>query len=209
MPEKPLYQQAIEVYKLQKTLTAYGVENDYTFLKWYHNLSSRDQQVLHESTQIVARFAKELTETLSEFFQTSGVLQIVFDKFFPGDLLSKLNINLSNHAVELPNESDDYAASSEIIPDDTEFDQERKNLLEQSLEMYLRQQVSGITSFSKWHSSLGTDDKRILIESLQSALALTDDITRTFSDVVYNFVQSTKEEVESKLLPIQELCKQE
>jgi len=209
MLEKPLYQQAVEVYQLQKTVAAYGVENDDIFLKWYHNLSSQDQYVLHESVRIVAKFAEELTETLSEVLQTSKLLQKMFDKFFPSTLLSELNIDLPDRAVEVPNKIDDYATISIEIPDDdTEFDQEGKNLLEQSLEIHLRQQLSSTISFNKWLGSLSTNDKRILTESLQSVLVATDDIARNFSDVVHNLVQLTKETVEKKILPIQELCEQ-
>ena len=211
MLAKPLYQQAVEVYQLQKALIAYGVENDHIFPKWYHNLSVRDQRVLHESAHIVARFAEELTKGLSEVLQTSELLQKVLDKFFPSTLLSELNIDLPDCAElpEVPNKNDDYATISIEIPDDdAELDQEGKNLLEQSLEIHLRQQLSGTIPFNEWLGSLSTDDKRILQESLKSALAITDDIMRSFSDVVHNIAQLTKEAVEEKFLPIQELCEQ-
>ena len=216
MPAKPLYQQAVEVYQLQKALIAYDVGNDNIFLKWYHSLSVQDQRVLHESAHIVARFAEELTkalsEALSELLQPSELPQKVLDKFFPSTLLNELNIDVPDCAVEVPNESDDYATigvDSDEIPDDTdEFDREEKNLLEQALKMYLPQQLLGTDSFNEWFGSLSAEDKRILQESLQSALAITDDITRSFSDVVHNIIQLTKEHIEKQFLPIQELCEQ-
>ena len=214
MPTKPLYQQAVEIYHSQKVLSAYDVGNDNLFLEWYHRLSIQDQRVLHESARQVVRFAEELVVGLvntADLLQSAEFSQTILDKSLPSTLLNELNIDAPNVA----NENDDYdsiGTDSIIIPNgDDEADQENQEkeyLMDQALKMYSKQQSLGNDSFNEWLDNLGAEDKQILQESLQACLAIMDDITRSFSDVVYNVIQLTKEHIEEKFLSIQELYKQ-